>query len=188
MADVFGTVQRITSRPQGNGKAYSVYMDDGEWYGHGFQQPTFQEGQQISFMIAWNGQYKNIDVGSVQIQGGAPQQQQQQQPPQQQGGRKPAYNKRGGSDKDKYWEQKAKDDKARQATIEHQSSRNAAINLIDIAMRESAIKLPAKAAEKFDALLLLVDEVTDKFNRDLHPDKNPDPAEYQPPHQEGYQE
>lgn len=195
MADVQGIVDRITARPQGRGQAYSVQIQ-GEWYGHGFDQPKFQEGQEVSFNISWNGQYKNVDVGSVVVMGGQ----------QQQGGynnQRPKQNyqsrqKSGGNGgKDAYWTKKAEDDKERQITIEHQSSRNAAIELIDVALREGAVKLPAKQAEKFDALVALVDELTYKFNSDLHGGaKEPAQQEegnynqgYQPPHQEGgYQE
>ena len=196
MADVFGTVQKITSTPRGarGSLAYSVQMDNGEWYGHGFDVPKFQEGQQVSFNIAYNGQYKNVDVGSVQVTGGAP----QQQAPQPANQPRKAYNKPAGGGKDKYWEDKAKDDKARQACIEHQSSRNASIALLGVLMENDAIKLPAKAADKFDAAMAIVDEMTAKFNYDLHPDKSdvPLPGEaehhpnedYQPPHAQGYQE
>ena len=205
MADVFGTVTKITSTPRGarGSLAYSVQMDNGEWYGHGFDVPKFQEGQQVSFNIAYNGQYKNVDVGSVQVTGGAPQQQSAGQQPatagrmnggNTQGG---GYQKKAGG-KDKYWEDKAKDDKARQACIEHQSSRNASIALLGVLMENDAIKLPAKAADKFDAAMAIVDEMTAKFNYDLHPDKSDAPLpgvaehhpneDYQPPHAQGYQE
>lgn len=208
MADIQGTVTKITSQPRGQrgNLAYSLQIDNGDYYGHGFNQPTCREGDQIEFNIDWNGQYKNVNVQSVRVlnQGGGQQDAQptpQQRQPQQRGAQQSSYKKPAAGGRDKYWDDKAKDDKARQACIEHQSSRNAAINLLDVLMREEVVKLPAKAAAKFDAAMALVDEITDKFNRDLHPEKYPKDVveqgdaqfnqDYQPPHQAGageYQE
>lgn len=170
MSEVFGTVQRVVGKQRGNGTAYSVQMDDGEWYGHGFQQPAFTQGAQIGFDIAWNGQYKNIDVGSVQVhQAGQPQ---QQAPQQQQGGGQQLYNKPrgggnsgGGGGREKYWDDKAKDDKIRQKQIQWQAARNTSIEFVKMAIENGAVKLPAKQAEKFEALLALVDEVARDYYR-----------------------
>lgn len=200
MADVQGTVARISSTPRGQrgSLAYTIYINgEDSGYGHGFNEPKCREGDQIEFNIDWNGQYKNVNVQSLRVlnQGGG---QQGGQAPAQRAAPQQGYKKPAGGGREKYWEDKAKDDKARQACIEHQSSRNAAIALLDVLMREEAVKLPAKASGKLDAALALVDELTDKFNRDLHPEKNPPMQQqgdqefnqdYQPPHQAGgYQE
>jgi hypothetical protein len=49
-------------------------------------------------------------------------------------------------------------------SIHYQSSRNAAIALVDAALKAGdIIALPAKKADKFDALLALVDRVSERY-------------------------
>lgn len=198
MADVFGRVQRITNR----GKAWNLQMDNGEWFGFGYDQPVFGEGSEISFDVEYNGRFANVAQGTVEVinmvqgqqqrprqgggqrQGGGYQQRQgggqrggyQQR---QGGGQRPAA---GGNDKDQYWKNKERDDKLRQVVIEHQSARNAAIDLVGIALQHDCLPLPAKKADKYDALVAAVDLLTEKFMDDLKPVKGDRPQ--RPAHQQ----
>lgn len=178
-----GTVQQITSQPRGKygNLAYSVKMDDGVWYGHGFDQPIFGEGDYISFQEQYNGKYANVVTNTVQVLdgGNAPQQQpRQQQRRPQQGGGQPNRQQRqqagaarqasggAGGGRDQYWENKEKRDIVVQRQIQHQASRNAAIELIKVAVSADALALPTKKADKLDALVALVNELTDQFSAD----------------------
>lgn len=57
--------------------------------------------------------------------------------------------------------EKAQDD--RQRVIVYQAARNAAIEMAKVAAQSDALALPAKKADKFDALAAFVDELTVKF-------------------------
>lgn len=177
MADVYGTVQRLTSRKAGRGYAHNVQMDDGQWYGHGFKQPNFGEGAEISFDVEYNGQYANIIVESVQVMSpGQPAQQQQggnnwqgngNYRSNNGGGQRSSANRTksmGGLSKDDYWKNREKRDIIVQKQIQYQSARNSAIEVIKAGIDAGAISLPAAKAKAFDALRALVDEVTDEYN------------------------
>ncbi|AUR83404.1 hypothetical protein NVP1139A_42 [Vibrio phage 1.139.A._10N.261.48.C6] len=187
-----GYVQKITTRSvAGNKTAYNLKMDDGQWYGHGFAVPQFGEGAEIefSFSVSPDGRFKNIDTKAgvtIHQQGqSAP----PQQAPQQQGGYRPqgqqqqgGYHRRpqgqapanrapapsgGVAGKDDYWNKRAEDDKKRQKCIEYQSSRNTAVELVGHLLKAELVALPTKKADKMDAVLALVDTLTDRYVGDV---------------------
>lgn len=73
---------------------------------------------------------------------------------------RPAASSQG---KDGYWEAKEQRDIVTQKAIQYQSSRNAAIELVSAALTAGAVALPAAKAKQWDALLALVDTVTERF-------------------------
>lgn len=158
MSNVTGVVDRIYD----NGKAYNLCMGD-VWYGYGFKSdgaPEFSEGQTISFDYVDRGKFKNINKASIKVEQAA-----------QPGGDAGASKGTGRVD-------------ARQLSIQYQSSRNAAIELVGIMLQNSAVSLPAKKAEQFDAVVALVDDLTVKFHNDV--DKTVEdggvvPAEFEVP-------
>lgn len=192
MAEVQGVVDRITSKQTQGGKTVYNFQLNGEWYGMGFNQPNFGQGAEIEFDIEWNGNYANVAKGSLNIlspgQGRGNQGGGQRNGGggygggQRQGGQQRSsggYNQGGGqrssggggapagnNAKDAYWEKKEKTDKLTQRAIQHQSARNSAIAFLEVAVTAGAVKLPAKQAEQYDALLGLLDAVQEKFLND----------------------
>lgn len=193
MADVYGTVKRITNR----GKAWNVQMDSGEWFGMGYQQPDFGEGSEIAFDVEYNGQYANVAKGSIEVINAV--QQQQQQRPQQggyqqrqgggyqqrqgggyqqrQGGAQGAPQRGGyqqraqqgaGGGKDQYWKDKEKRDIDTQARIQLQACRNSALTLVQMGLANDCIPLPAKKADRLGALIAIVDEITLQYVGDVN--------------------
>ena len=72
---VTGVVEIISEKPRGNGIAYGIKMSDGVWYGHGFIKPKFVKGDDLTFSWVPNGNFKNIEVNTVQVgQANKPQQ------------------------------------------------------------------------------------------------------------------
>lgn len=76
----------------------------------------------------------------------------------------------GGMSKEDYWRRKEERDIAKEEEfhkkdqrIELQSCRNSAIALVTAALQHDALKLPAKQADKWDALKALVDELTGDY-------------------------
>ena len=125
-------------------------LDDGEFYG-GFNsdiRTTINEGDVIEFEWRQNGKFKNVVAGTMTHHGSAGQPQQAEQP---------APKSKSASD---YVD-------TRQLSIHYQSSRNAAIEFIRMALEQETIKLPAKQADKYDALEALVKEQTDRFHVQL---------------------
>ncbi|AUR81854.1 hypothetical protein NVP1015O_40 [Vibrio phage 1.015.O._10N.222.51.E5] len=114
--------------------------------------------------------------GGYQPQGGqggqAPQQQQQQGGYQRRPQGKAPANRApapsgGVAGKDDYWNKRAEDDKKRQKCIEYQSSRNTAVELVGHLLKAELVALPTKKADKMDAVLALVDTLTDRYVGDV---------------------
>ena len=140
MSTVTGNVDRIYD----NEKAYNLQVD-GEWYGYGFKSdgaPSFTEGQTISFDYEQRGKYKNIDKKTIKVVESS-------------GGGAAAPNTRSNSADN------------RQLSIQYQSSRNAAIQLVGVMLDAGAVAIPAKKADQFDAIVALVDDLTVKFHSDV---------------------
>lgn len=82
------------------------------------------------------------------------------------GGQRPPAQRGGGNDpKDKYWEDKAARDVQVQASIQWQASRNSAIALVDMLLKNGLVGgLPKEKAKQADAIVALVDEYTTILN------------------------
>ena len=79
-----------------------------------------------------------------------------QRPPAQRGGQS------GGNSKDTYWEDKAARDIQVQAGIQWQASRNSAIALVDVLLKNGMVSgLPTAKGKQADAIVALVDEYTE---------------------------
>ena len=154
--NIEGVVQKVSSRPAGRGTAYSIQVE-GSYYGCGFQPPACSEGDYVSFQIEQNNRgYWNVS-GNIEVKSGgnpAPQKQASAKGPQ------------TGNSRDQYWQEKEQRDIANQKIIQYQSSRNAAIELVRTAVENDALSLGTKKADKFDILVSIVDEITDKFEKD----------------------
>ena len=138
MSTVTGTVEKIHA----NAKAYNIVVND-EWYGYGFKtdgEPNFNEGDTISFDFKANGKFKNINKSSIQVN--------------------PAAASTGGATSSG----SATRVDTRQLAIQYQSSRNAAIQLAGVMLEAGALPLPAKKGDQYDAVIAVVDDLTNKFH------------------------
>lgn len=80
MADyVEGKVLKASKKPTNSGGTVynlQVETDQGdEWFGCGFDDPKVNQGDVISFDIAYNGEYMNVDMDTLEILEKAPQRQ-----------------------------------------------------------------------------------------------------------------
>lgn len=190
MAEICGVVEKVSYKDLNSGKRMWNIKVDGNWYGMGYTQPKFGEGGEIEFDISWNGDFANVDKDSLNIisagnvrnsgggNGGS------------RGGNGGGYNKSsgqqrsggnssngggynrgssgssgnaGGASKDKYWEDKEKRDKVKDVVVTHMACRNSAIEAVGMLLTAGAVSLPTKKAEQYDAVLELVDIVTERF-------------------------
>lgn len=186
---VEGIVKKITEKATRNGGVmYNACIDTGaaeEWFGHGFDQPVFGEGDEIGFDIVYNGDYMNIDTASVEVYVAAAPKPARSAPAGRsgggggRGGAKPAGRSappaRGGKpaarpagraapaasddkmSKDE-WAQKDK-------MIQLQSAQNTAIALVAAACAIDAVALPTKKDARFDAFCALVDEEAERLHK-----------------------
>jgi len=176
MSDHFeGIVQKITEKATRNGGTmYNVCMDTGqedEWFGHGFDEPQFLEGDEVAFDVTYNGEYANIDTNTVDILAegeGAPAKPKPK--PRGRAGRagssKPAP--RGQASRSAPSKSRAKpaaDDKMskeewanKDKIIRRQACMNTAIALISAAVVNDLVALPTKKAYKLDAFIALCDK------------------------------
>lgn len=121
---------------QKNGR-YSICIDD-VWYGGpnaGKVKPDCNDGDQVEFEFTANGNFKNIT--SINVVGG--------------GATSPASSNTSAPAG------------SRDVAILHQSCRKDAIALVAAALEASAMPLPAKNADKLDAVLAMVDDLTGRF-------------------------
>lgn len=130
-------------------KNIALKMDDGQFYG-GFKNAdktltSVNQGDSVTFEFETNGKFNNIKPGSIQ-KGAA--------------SAAPAKAKGGAPQQSNF-------NDTRQLSIHYQSSRNAAIAFVEAAIKADALALPAKKGDKFDALLALTKEVTDRFHVEL---------------------
>ena len=146
MSTVKGVIQKVNSKDFNGKKIWSIKVND-TWYGAGYNQPKVNEGENVEFETTQRGQYWNVD-GPINVLAASS-----------------ASPATGGAKADG-WAAKQAADEARQKIIQIQSSRNSAIEVVKIIVQAGALKLPTKQADQVDVILALVDELTDKYNKD----------------------
>jgi hypothetical protein len=129
-----GTVNKINY----NGKAYSAQVDN-EWYGAGFDQPKFSEGDTIEFNVEQRGKFKNLQYPKVL--GSA------------------VSGSSGGSTAS------APEPRVdtRNISIVYQSSRKDAIEFVAMLLANQAVPLPTKKSDQADAIKALVEDYASQF-------------------------
>lgn len=142
---------RGSGRAQGGGQQGGGYNRGGQGGGQRQQGGGYGGGQRQGGGAPQGGGY-----GGHQRQAAPAQRQQAPQQRQAAG---------GPAGKDDYWARKEERDVDVQKAIQYQASRNAAIAALDSMLTVEAVKLPAKQADKYDAYLALLEELTDHFNK-----------------------
>lgn len=171
---ILGNVEKITEKKTARGTFFSIKVN-GDWYGFGKYPPKFGEGSEIEFEVQYNGDFANVDTKSVEVLDLVEAQQQDR------GGRGGNRGQRGGSrnprggrgDSQQAPQKAPANDKPaadwdlKDEKIQWQAARNSAIALADLAIKAEALKLPAKQADKLDALEAYVSEKTKQFFEDV---------------------
>lgn len=186
---VQGIVQKISEKSAGRSGdiVYNICIDTGgredKWFGHGFDEPVFQEGDEIEFDIEYNGDYANVDNESVQVlsegDGGVRSSSSSSRrsssrsngrsnsggrakpAAKRSSSRKPATKARAKPEDDT---KMSKDDWAKKdQMIRRQACMNTSIALIRGALECGAVVLPTKKGDKFDAYIALCDEEADRL-------------------------
>ena len=166
---VEGQVEFVKQKAAGY---YAAKMSDGQWYGCNKDEPEFNKGDNIRFEVVTNGRYLNVDMETVEMLGksAAPV---RKAPPARSGG---AQKFTKDVSKDEYWKAKEARDIAHYAKrdirdtmvqneIRLQASRNAAIELLGIALSNGivTVKDEKKKGQNFDILTTYVDKMTEKY-------------------------
>ncbi len=191
---VEGIVAKITSKDTRNGgKIYNVCIEadgqDDEWFGVGFDQPEYQEGDLIEFDIEYNGDYANVDPKTVNIL-------EEGEPKPKRNSRSSGGNSRGSSGRSsgsssrsssRSSSKPARNSSPARGTskgkgksdapaslskeewaqkdkiIRRQACMNTAIALISSAVANELVALPTKKSDKLDAYIALCDEEAERL-------------------------
>ena len=134
------------------GRTYFSFnlVDVDDFFRCGTNDPKVNKGDSISFEYEIDPKWGNqVDTKSVKVSDSAPKQ-------------KSAASPSGsGIGRDEYWANKEAADVDRQKIISLQAATNIATNIVVAALQAEVLPLPAKKAEKFDALLAMVEQVAD---------------------------
>jgi len=148
-----GTVEKVFRNKAG----YYNANVDGEWYGTGAKNPpSFDEGDYIEFTFTRNGKFMNMDPSSVQ----------KKEASVSSGAKVSSFAKKSAGGKDDYWAKKEERDANVQASINWQSSRNAAIAAVGAMIQNDVVSMPSAKAKRYDVFMALVDEVTTRYFHD----------------------
>lgn len=170
-----GIVQKILEKPFNGKTFYSLALKgvDG-FFGTGMKRPP-REGTYIRFHDKTNSRgYKEVD-GPIEV---VPEQ--EAAPAESVSGVATTSAKSGGGGQSAYWDRKEARDIANDANRELGASRNTAIALIDLALKNEVFKLPA-AAKREEFLWNLLDKYTKKLmgkeeEEATKPEKEPEAA------------
>lgn len=145
MGQAAGIVEAVSSRPTANGgNAYNVKLNDGNWYGYGFEKPAFDKGADIEFTFTQNGKFSNVDSSTVVIRAAQAARQ--------------ATAPTVVSNSNSY------DD--RQLAITYQAARKDALQIVEMALAHDAVSLGSKKGDKLDMLETIVHKMTIQFFED----------------------
>lgn len=134
-----------------NDKGFYNCKIGSNWYGFGKYAPKFKEGDTVQFEYSMNGKFANVDYKSVQVVSeGAP-------------SVATAASNKASFSKDDYWLDRAEKDIVNQKKIQYQSARKDALVVAGILLEQNAVTLPAAKNAKYDAILSLVDELTNTY-------------------------
>jgi hypothetical protein len=164
-----GLVDKVLSFDK-NGKVfYSIKMADGTLYGTGVKKPAVSNGDHITFEATQNGKYWNADANTIQI---VP------QPAAQTADATPARSQSRNDDgREKYWQDKAKNDITNQRVISRQACNNTAVQLVTAMLAKDLVALPAKKGDAATAVEAYVFELSEKFYQQAHTVMVTDPRE-----------
>ena len=156
-----GTIQKVYEK----GGRYALAMDDGNWYGLGYNKPAANDGDKARFQYEMDatGRYRNVVKGSDQYKAG-------EGPPPKKKSYGGGKGKGGASDyqqRQQYWEDKELRDIGNQQRISYNAAMNTAINVINSLLDREMLKVAGKAADKADAYIAMVEEETKRIFREF---------------------
>lgn len=151
-----GRVSYAGGKPFGSKMLYSIKLqNDSAWYNCGERDPNVKSGDNVEFEFNVNPNGKaQVVLPTVRVLAGASQTTVSQSVPSKE------FNLRA-TEKDQYWSNKAIDDKSRDLRIQHQSARNAAIEVVAVLVSKDLLKLPEKNAS--EAVLGKISDLTERF-------------------------
>jgi hypothetical protein len=147
------TISGLVERINKNDKGYYGVCIAGEWFGAGKYAPKFNEGDEVQFdyTSSPDGRFKNLTFNTVQILSkgsGSPSSSKAA----------PATSNSGG----------AVDWDAKDKRITFLACQKDAIQLAAIAVQSDALTLPAKKADRLEALVGLVGELSNDLYKGIY--------------------
>lgn len=165
-----GVVQRTFSKQFENGTAYSFTLKGQDGFFSTGYRPAVEQGKAYEFEYTTDPKgRKSVNLSTLRPweAGDAV-----QAPPVRSFARSGGFKKDDG--KDEYWKNKEARDIQNDRLRELGATRNTAIALVDMMLRNGAVKLPAKEANKEEVIYALVEHYVDvlmKGQKDKEPAK-----------------
>lgn len=191
---VIGIVAKITEKKAGakGNLVYNICLDiDGEdeWFGHGFDEPIFNEDDEIEFDVSYNGDFANIDTDTVTVISEGEPKPKPKSRSSRSSGRSSGGSSRGGSSRSSGGSSRggssrsskpaakskrstpndkpatlSKDEWAdKDKMIRRQACMNTSIKLVGLLLAEGAVTIPKKKADAADAIVALCDEEAERL-------------------------
>lgn len=135
MSEVSGVVQSISSRDTNAGKMWDIVVG-GQKYGAGKFRPKAEEGQYVTFGVVNNGNFKNIERGSLKVSD-----------------KKPSYEEKTSGSTSSYPSKAVNSFDARQDAISRQAASNTAIEWVKFLHEAGAVAVPASKKGQAQAVL-----------------------------------
>lgn len=152
-----GTVQFINEKNFNGKNLYSFKLaNDDTLYMCGALKPRVSKGDYIEFDVSENARgQKLVDVPTISIK---------EAKVVAASGSKTTSIRENWDARAAYWEAKEKRDiETVEPRISYAGARNSAIAAAGVVLESGSFKLPAKEADKYEAVLGLIDELTDRF-------------------------
>lgn len=155
-----GRVSYVGSKPFGSKVLWSLRLQNNDaWFNCGERDPNVKSGDNVEFEYTVNPNGKSqVSIPTVRVLAGAAATTVTQSAP------SSSFKASSGSGSKEYWDAKAETDKARDLRIQHQSARNAAIEVVGILVGKDLLKLPEKNAS--EAVLGKISDLTERFYKE----------------------
>lgn len=152
MANVRGVVNEVKVQQTSVGTMFNLVVD-GQIYGAGKFKPNVNPGDIVQFESIQKGRYSNLAPGTLQVVGKSNPAAAQSSPAYSNGQQRSTHSK-GVSDFGK-----------NQEVISRQAARNSAIAMLAqlVALDAVPVAKTAKPGDKFDAVVAIVDKLTEKY-------------------------
>lgn len=152
-----GRVSYVGSKPYGSKVLWSLRLQNNDaWFNCGERDPNVKSGDNVEFEYTVNPNGKSqVSIPTVRVLAGATATTVTQSQP---------SSSFKGNGKEEYWENRAADDKLKDLRIQHQSARNAAIEVVGILVSKDLLTLPGKNAS--EAVLGKISDLTERFYKE----------------------
>lgn len=160
MSEIIGVVTKVSEKVLPSGTYFSFVLDgDNQWYRTGRDKPKFMAGHKVKFQSKTDQYGTHCDLKTLEFKEG------EAAPASSTAGAKAGAPKSDYQQRQAYWEDKEVRDIENQKRISYQAATNTAIALVNAALSNEAIVLPASKAKgkRFEVLQEIISNEADRI-------------------------